>query len=94
MFSPRLETERLILRRIDENDLDVMYELITDERLSKFLIFPNNTKEDELEYIKKLILNYDTDIHEQWMIVRKEDNVPVGHIGVNNVYKKLLKKNQ
>lgn len=88
MFSPRLETERLILRRIDENDLDVMYELITDERLSKFLIFPNNTKEDELEYIKKLILNYDTDIHEQWMIVRKEDNVPVGHIGVNNVYKK------
>lgn len=38
MLSPRMETERLILRRYQESDIDAMYEIITDQRLSKFLI--------------------------------------------------------
>ena len=36
MLSPRIETERLILRRYKESDIDAIYEIITDERLSKY----------------------------------------------------------
>lgn len=53
MLSPKLETERLILRRWQASDIDVLYEMITDKRLSKFLKIPNITKEDELKRLQK-----------------------------------------
>ena len=46
MLSPRIETERLILRRYKESDIDAMFEIITDERLSKYIKFPNLTKKN------------------------------------------------
>ena len=55
MLSPRLETERLILRRYEEADIDMQYEIITDDRLSKYIKFPDLTKKEELEYIKDCI---------------------------------------
>ena len=45
MLSPKLETERLILRRYKESDIDAIYEIITDERLSEYIKFPNLTKD-------------------------------------------------
>lgn len=44
MLSPKLETERLILRRHKESDIDAIYEIITDERLSAYIKFPNLSK--------------------------------------------------
>lgn len=32
MLSPKLETERLILRRYEETDIDMQYEVLTDNR--------------------------------------------------------------
>ena len=52
MYSPKLETERLVLRRYKESDIDAMYEIITDKKLAKYIKFPNLTKEEELECIK------------------------------------------
>lgn len=43
MLSPKLETERLILRRYKERDIDALYEIITDERLAKYIKYPNLT---------------------------------------------------
>ena len=37
MLSPRIETKRLILRRYKESDIDAIYEMITDDRLSKYI---------------------------------------------------------
>ena len=37
MLSPTIETTRLILRRYKETDLNAMYDIITDKRLSKFI---------------------------------------------------------
>lgn len=39
MLSPKLETERLVLRRYKDTDIDAMFEIIPDERLSKFIIW-------------------------------------------------------
>ena len=67
MLSPRLETERLVLRRYEEADIDMQYKIITDNRLSKYIKFPNLTKEEELEYIKDCIKNADDSKYEKWV---------------------------
>lgn len=88
MLSPKIETERLILRRYEETDIDAMYEIITDERLSKYIKFPTLTKEEELECIKTWIKEADESKYERWVIERKLDGEIVGNIDVNKIYKK------
>jgi len=88
MLSPKIETERLILRRYKESDLDAIYEIITDKRLSTYIKFPELTKEEELESIKTWIQEADTSNYEKWVIERKIDNVVVGNIDVNTIQKK------
>ena len=34
MLSPTITTERLILRRFKESDIDMQYEVLTDDRLA------------------------------------------------------------
>ena len=43
MLSPNLETERLILRRYIPEDIESFYKLIHDDRLQKFIKFPDLT---------------------------------------------------
>lgn len=88
MLSPELETERLILRRFDESDIDAFYEIIHDERLQKYIHFPDLTKEQELEYLKDCMKNADTDKCEKWSIVLKKTNETIGYISINAVIKK------
>lgn len=88
MLSPRLETDRLILRRYEEADIDMQYKIITDNRLSKYIKFPNLTKEEELEYIKDCIKNADDSKYEKWVITLKDNNIPIGNISVNEINKK------
>ena len=45
MLSPKMETKRLILRRYKETDIDAIYDIITDKRLSTFIKYPDITKE-------------------------------------------------
>ena len=88
MLSPILETERLILRRYKESDIDMQYEILTDSRLSKYIKFPNLTKEEELECIKDWIKNVENSKYEKWVITLKDNNVPIGNISVNGIEKK------
>lgn len=88
MLCPILETDRLILRRLKESDIDSQYEIITDKRLQKFIKFPNLTKDEELEWIKEKISNEEEDKYEFWIIELKENNEPIGNISVNTVNKK------
>ena len=68
MLSPKIETDRLILRRYKESDIDAIYEIITDERLSKYIKFPKLSKEEELECIRKWISEADESKYEKWVI--------------------------
>ena len=86
MLSPKLETERLILRRYKESDIEVMYEIITDVRLSKYIKFPKLTKSEELDCIKKWISEAaDDSLYEKWVIELKSDGTIVGNINVNKI---------
>ena len=88
MLSPKIETERLILRRYKESDIDMQYEVLTDDRLAKYFKFPNLTKEEELECIKEWMNNADDSKYEKWVIVLKDGNIPIGNISVNGIVKK------
>ena len=88
MLSPKIETERLILRRYKETDIDAIYDIITDKRLSTYIKFPELTKEQELECIKEWIKEADDSKYERWVIERKKDDAIVGNIDVNTVVKK------
>ena len=88
MLSPTITTDRLILRRYKETDIDAIYDIITDNRLSKYIKFPDLTKEQELECIKEWIKDADESKYEKWVIERKSDNAIVGNIDVNTVVKK------
>ena len=88
MLSPTLETERLILRRYNETDIDAFYEIINDKRLQKYITFPKLSYEQELEYIKNCMENVETDKCEKWAIVLKENNETLGNISVNTIVKK------
>ncbi len=88
MLSPKIETERLIVRRYKESDIDAIYDIITDKRLSTYIEFPELTKEQELECIKEWIEEADDSKYERWVIERKEDGAIVGNIDVNTVVKK------
>ena len=57
MLSPVIETERLILRRFKESDIDMQYEILTDKRLATYIKFPELSKEEELECIREWIKN-------------------------------------
>lgn len=78
MLSPKLETNRLILRRYEERDINAFYEIIHDDRLQSFIPFPDLTIEQELEYIRECIKNVETDKCEKWAIVFKDKNETLG----------------
>ena len=88
MLSPKLETERLILRRYNESDIDAFYEIVNDDRLQKYIPFPKLAYEQELDYIKECMKNVENDKCEKWAIVLKENNETLGNISVNTVVKK------
>ena len=88
MLSPRIETDRLILRRYKESDIDAIYEIITDERLAKYIKYPALTKDEELECIRKWISEADENKYEKWVMELKATGEVVGNIDVNTVVKK------
>lgn len=88
MLSPKIETDRLILRRYKESDIDAIYEIITDERLSRYIKFPKLSKQEELECIRQWISEADVSKYEKWVIELKKDGTVVGNIDVNTVVKK------
>lgn len=85
MLSPKLETQRLILRRYKESDIDMQYEILQDKRLAKYIRFPNLTKEEEFECIKTWIKEADESKYEKWIIELKESHKPIGNISVNGI---------
>ena len=88
MYSPKLETERLVLRRYKESDIDAKYEIITDKKLAKYIKFPNLTKEEELECIKVWIKEADESKYEKWVIEKKDTKEVIGNINVNTIIQK------
>lgn len=82
--TPTIETERLILRKFTENDLEAIYKIYSDEEVNTFLPwFPLKTMEDaKIFYVKQFKSKYIQERGYNYAICLKEDDIPIGYINV------------
>lgn len=85
MNTPTLETERLILRKFAEDDLDALYLIYSDKEVNRFLpCFPLKTVEETKPFYEKQFAEiYAQKCGYNYAICLKEDNDPVGYINVS-----------
>lgn len=77
-----IETERLILRRFNVNDVcDMLKYWISDHKIQSMYGEPTyNTKEEVLELLNKYIQSYSNENYYRWAIILKDTNECIGQI--------------
>ena len=82
-----LETERLILRKLEENDYKAIFDnWASDPVVSKHLTWNTHKNYDVTKEILKIWLNeYEKDYTFRWIVTLKEDGTPIGMIDVMSV---------
>ena len=85
MNTPLLETERLILRKFTENDIEALYFLLKDEEVNIFLPwFPlKNMDEAKRFFEERFAGNYKKPCAYNYAICLKNDNYPIAYVNVN-----------
>ncbi len=85
MNTPRLETDRLILRKFTENDLEALYRIYSDEEVNRFLPwFPLKNRDEARAFFEERYASvYAKPDGYAWAICLKEDDVPIGYIKVD-----------
>ncbi|MFR1709539.1 MAG: GNAT family N-acetyltransferase [Clostridium sp.] len=77
-----IETERLILRKFTEKDVDAFFEILSDKEVNKFLpMFPLKDIEEAKKHLQERYLVADG---YHYAICLKVDNVPIGFINVSD----------
>lgn len=83
--TPRLETERLILRKFTEHDLADLFAIYSDEEVNKYLPwFPLKTMDEAEAFWKEQY----RDVYAQryackYAICFKRNNIPIGYINIS-----------
>ncbi len=82
---PYLETERLILRKFTENDIEALYLLLKDKEVNAFLPwFPLKTIDETVIFFEeRFAANYKKPCAYNYAICLKSDNYPIGYVNVN-----------
>ena len=85
MNTPRLETDRLILRKFTEDDLEALYYIHSDEEVNRFLPwFPLRNMEDARAfYEERFMSRYREDRAYNYAVCLKENDYPVGYVNVS-----------
>lgn len=80
----RMETERLILRRFTQKDVQPMFEnWASDSEVTKYLTWPAHSSQDVTAYVlADWIAGYEKDDFYQWAIELKSLGQPIGSIAV------------
>ncbi len=80
MSTPILETERLILRPIDENDInDIFICWMQDEEVSRYMFWKASSNIEEVKkFIEFELGNIEDDSWNRFIIVKKETNEIIG----------------
>ena len=76
------ETERLIIRKISIDDVDMIIKMDKQEETQKYLGgIKNKTKEERISFVEKKLKKYDNDLVGQLTVCLK-DKTPIGLIGL------------
>lgn len=86
VMQPDLETVNLLLRKLTEEDADKIFELRSDKSAAKYLDRPLcNSKEEALEFIKKIIDSYSEGGVYYWAVCLKEEKELAGTVCLWNI---------
>ena len=79
---PKIETNRLILRKFEDTDAEDMYEYSSNENISKYVLWKRHENiEVSKEFIKYILSNYSRgELPAPWAIVYKENGKVIGTI--------------
>ena len=85
MNTPTLETERLILRKFTEDDLEALFLILKDEEVNKFFFFffMKDLEETKKFYEERYAAKYAQPQAYDYAICLKKDNYPIGYIKVD-----------
>ena len=85
MNTPTLETERLILRKFIEQDMEALFLILKDEEVNQFLPwYPVKSIEETIKfYEERYALKYARPQAYAYAICLKEDHFPIGYIAVD-----------
>ena len=83
--TPRLETERLILRKIAEDDIEALYFLLRDREVNTFLPwFPTETMDEAARFFQERFAdNYRNPRGYNYAVCLKKDDRPIGYVNVH-----------
>lgn len=76
-----LETERLLLRELEPNDLDFLASMMADPEVSHHYD-RRFSREAADEWLHRQLERYATDGHGLWLAIEKGSGTPVGQIGL------------
>lgn len=84
MNTPLIETERLILRKFTEDDMEALFEIYSDVEVNRFLPwFPLKDMEEAREFFRERYASwYAQPQGYAYAICLKEDDCPIGYINV------------
>jgi ribosomal-protein-alanine N-acetyltransferase len=78
---PRLETPRLILRKVTLDDLEDMFAYSSDEETTRFLRWgPHKTLADTENYLREVLRQYERDQDGPWGVEHKQTGRLIGAI--------------
>ena len=82
--TPRLETERLILRKFTQNDLDALFSIFRDEEANRFLPwYPLHTMEEARSFfLERYAASYGQERGYRYAVCFRSDDIPVGYVNV------------
>ncbi|MCI8427718.1 MAG: GNAT family N-acetyltransferase [Lachnospira sp.] len=85
MNTPQLETERLILRKFTQTDIEALYMLLKDEKVNQFLPwYPMKTIEETKKfYEERYAAKYEQPQAYAYAICLKSNNYAIGYINVD-----------
>ncbi len=82
MNIPELETDRLIIRRFTEEDVEAILRIFSNEKVNEYLPWhPLKSIEEAKDFYEQ---RYANTKEYKWAICLKSDNVPIGYININN----------
>ena len=83
---PRLETRRLILRRIEEKDCEDMFAYASDLEVTKYLTWlPHVNMGETKEYLSNLQKRYESGKFFDWGLIYKENGRLIGTCGFTSI---------
>jgi [ribosomal protein S5]-alanine N-acetyltransferase len=82
---PDLDTDRLLLRNVTDDDVDFIFKLFSDERVCEFLFDEELfiSRNDAIEFVE-WNKNPEEKGYNRWVLVKKDTNQRIGTCGYDN----------